>query len=221
MKNNDFVKIEDEFLKPPGILGSDEFMKASVLITLVLKDDEYFFLFEKRNDEIRQGGEICFPGGLFDEKKDSSSEETAIRETIEELGVTKDQIDIKGRLDTLIAPQAGIVIESFIGILKIKSLDELKLSNDEVSEVFLLPVSYFENNEPTIHKVRLVAEPYYYDKKGVKKVLLPSEELNLPERYHKPWGKKLINVYFYDSKPELIWGFTAKLIIAFIEKLAK
>lgn len=221
MNLNEFEKSEEEFLKPPGILGSNEFRRASVLIALVLKDDEYHFLFEKRNEDIRQGGEVCFPGGLFDENKDNSLQDTAIRETVEELGITEDQIEIKGRIDTLFAPQAGMIIESFIGVLKIDSIDDLILSSDEVSSVFLVPVSFFENTEPEIHKTRLVVEPYYFDKGGKKVTLLPVEDLKLPERYHKPWGKNLINVYFYNSKPEMVWGFTARLVIAFIEKLRR
>jgi 8-oxo-dGTP pyrophosphatase MutT (NUDIX family) len=221
MNIDDFEKNREDFLKPPGILGSDEMRQASVLIALVLVENEYHFLFEKRNEDIRQGGEVCFPGGLFDQNIDSSLQDTAIRETVEELGIPEDKIELKGRIDTLFAPQAGMIIESFIGILDIESIDELTLSSDEVSEVFLVPVSYFENNKPEIHKTRLVVEPYYFDKGGKKVTLLPVDDLKLPERYHKPWGKNLINVYFYNSKPEMVWGFTARLVLAFIKKLKR
>lgn len=63
----------------------EDYFKAAVLVPLIEIEGELHFLFEKRAANIKQGGEICFPGGKF-EITDSSSLAAAMRETQEELG---------------------------------------------------------------------------------------------------------------------------------------
>src|ERR1035437_2226725 len=80
--------------KIPGILRKKEYFNSAVLIPLVWYNEEYHFLFEKRGAKIRQGSEICFPGGEYDPSSDKSLLETAIRETMEELGIKKEKIKV-------------------------------------------------------------------------------------------------------------------------------
>jgi len=56
-----------------------------VLVLLVPINGEYHFVLQKRCTNIRQGGEICFPGGKVDEN-DETLEKVAIRETTKEMG---------------------------------------------------------------------------------------------------------------------------------------
>jgi 8-oxo-dGTP pyrophosphatase MutT (NUDIX family) len=67
----------------PEILGKDKYFNSAVLVPLVEIDNKFHFLFEKRANHIRQGGEVSFPGGEFT-KKDQGLRHTAIRETSEE-----------------------------------------------------------------------------------------------------------------------------------------
>ena len=90
------------------ILGLENFFKAAVLVPLILINNEYHFLFQKRAANIRQGGEISFPGGKHEES-DINFEYTAIRETCEELGVEFEQISILKKLNTLISPFDTII----------------------------------------------------------------------------------------------------------------
>lgn len=199
----------------PGINGKEEYINYAVLALLKLVNDEYHFVFEKRSANIRQPGEICFPGGKFDPKIDVSLQETAIRETSEELGVTSEKIKVIGNLDTVISPW-GATVDAFLGIIDIVSLDELQLSTGEVDKVFTVPVSYFVNTEPETYKATYIAHPSITNQAGVK---VTAKELDLPERYWGPWGKGKYNIFIYRVAGETIWGMTAKIIINFVAKL--
>jgi len=52
----------------PGILGREKYHSSAILVPLVTINGEEQLLFEKRAPHIKQGSEICFPGGHFDEK---------------------------------------------------------------------------------------------------------------------------------------------------------
>jgi hypothetical protein len=80
MRREQIVKLKNVLPEIPGINGSEEYFKAAVLVLLVLLDEEYHLVFQKRVLNIRQGGEICFPGGHFDPGIDPDFEHTAIRD---------------------------------------------------------------------------------------------------------------------------------------------
>ena len=149
----------------PGIQAKEKYFNSAVLIPFVLKDEEYYVLFQKRANHIRQGGEICFPGGQYDPDYDNNYEDTAIRETIEELGIERQKITIVGRLDTVLTPQ-GVTIDPFIGILDIEDVNELSIDTNEVERVFILPMSYFENTRPDEYRVRVEVQSSYIDEHG-------------------------------------------------------
>ncbi len=72
------------------------------MLPLIQEDGETHVLFEVRAKTLRiQPGEICFPDGRVDEE-DRNEEETAIRETCEELGVKKTDVEIAAPLDVLV-----------------------------------------------------------------------------------------------------------------------
>lgn len=195
----------------PGINGKEEYFNSAVLVLLMLIDEEYHFVFQKRSAIIRQAGEICFPGGKFDPDKDSDFRETALRETSEELGVPYDKICIIGPLDTVIS-NMGTTVDAFLGVMNVKNLEELNINTSEVERIFSVPVSYFEETEPEIYQVCITAQPTYTNQRGEEVVLFPAKELGLPERYTKPWGNSLHNIYVYRVAGETIWGITARLI---------
>lgn len=204
----------------PGIHGKEEFFNSAVLLLLIMVDDEYHIVFQKRSKNIRQGGEICFPGGKHDKLKDIDYEMTAIRETVEELGIPEEKINVIGRLDTIIALM-GQTIDTFIGTADV-SIEEMNICIQEVEKVFSIPVSYFENIKPDEFSVMVKAHPSYVDEKtGNEIVLLPSEELDLPENYRKPWGNFKYKVLVYKTDEGVIWGITSRIINDFISKLRK
>jgi peroxisomal coenzyme A diphosphatase NUDT7 len=202
----------------PGINGKEERFNSAVLVLLILVDEEYHFVFQKRAANIRQPGEICFPGGKFDPKIDVGFRETAIRETSEELGVAREKISVIGTLDTIIAPM-GTTVDAFLGIIDVGSLDNLRISSEEVEKVFTVPVSYFEDIEPEAYEIYFTAHPSYTNQTGAEVISFPAKELGLSERYWKPWGNAPYNVFVYRVAGEIIWGITARLIRDVIAKI--
>lgn len=202
----------------PDIHGKNEYFYSAVLVLLALINGEYHFIFEKRSSKVRQGGEICFPGGGFEPDTDNSTEETVLRETEEEVGIGRGKIKLIGRLDTQVAP-LGAIVDAFVGIADISSLDELKIDHNEVEYVFTVPVSFFENNEPEKYYTLLRSHPTFVDENGTEIVSFPSKELGLPEVYTKPWGEKKHRIYLYQVQNETIWGITARFIYDLVEKL--
>ncbi|HSD63680.1 MAG TPA: CoA pyrophosphatase [Ignavibacteriaceae bacterium] len=211
MRSEDLEKLVKNLPASPGILRKDEFFNSAVIIPFVLKDGEYYLLFEKRAANIRQGGEICFPGGEYDPKLDKNFTETAVRETIEELGIDISKINVVGILDTLIGPM-GVTVDSCLATLSINNIDELNLDTIEVEKVFLVPVSYFQHNPPQIYHVQLVVHPHYTDESGNLVNLLPSKELELPEKYKQPWHAGKRQIFVYKLKEGVLWGLTAALV---------
>jgi 8-oxo-dGTP pyrophosphatase MutT (NUDIX family) len=200
-----------------NIIGLEtKYTQASVLIPFVLKDNVWHILYQVRSDNIRQGGEIGFPGGLMEEN-DMNPSDTAIRETCEELGVDPGQIQLLGGLGTLIT-NVNLALHAWIGVLNIKDLDDLNC-NEEVKEVFMVPVEDLLNQEPVKHYIRMSAEPHYIDEEGQEVVLLPSKQLHLPEKYQQTWYVGKRPIYFYHYKGYQIWGMTGELTFELMELL--
>ena len=198
--------------KVPGILGKDEFFNSAVLVPLVFVDDEYHLLFEKRSANIKQGGEICFPGGRVEET-DKSPIDTALRETFEEIGVSSESIKVIGKLDILFGPR-GVLVEPIVAEVKIDSLDDLKIDKSEVEKAFLVPLSFFEMNEPEHFKIHSIVEHKCYNSSGKEEdLILPNNKGN--DTYYK----SIRDVLVYKTHGEVIWGITARLVQEVISKL--
>ena len=76
--------------------------RNAVLIPLVEKEGELHILFEVRQAGIRQGGEICFPGGMIEEGE--TAEEAAVRETAEELLIPAEKIEVIAPMHVMSGP---------------------------------------------------------------------------------------------------------------------
>lgn len=217
MIRKEFEHIKDYFGFYEGINGKEELFNSVVLVLLIEHEGEYHFVLEKRNPFIRQGGEICFPGGKIDDL-DESLEKTAIRETKEELGIPEHKIKIYGRLNTVVALM-GATVDGFIGIADIE-LEEIIINKEEVEELIVLPVAFFENNQPERYSVKVAVHPSYTDEEtGDEVVLLPVEALGLPKRYKKPWGNYHQGILVYKTEYGPIWGITARIIHEFVDKI--
>lgn len=218
MKLHQLELLKDVLPIVPGMLDKKELFCSAVLVLLAYFDGEYHFVFEKRSPNVRQGGQICFPGGHIEPDIDADSEETAVRETVEELGISREKIEVLGRLDTFIAP-IGVLVEAYLAIAKITSLDELKIQTSEVDYVFSVPVSYFMENKPQAYDTIVRVHPSYIDENGKEVVMFPAKELGLAEMYTKPWGERRLKMYIYNVNNEIIWGLTTRFIVDIVNKL--
>ncbi|MFA7084079.1 MAG: CoA pyrophosphatase [Arcobacteraceae bacterium] len=211
MKKKDLKRLLLNLPKTPNIMGREKLFNSAVLIPFVKIKGEYFILFQKRAKHIRQGGDICFPGGGFEEGIDKNFKQTALRETKEELGIKKKDIKIIGRLDTMVAT-FGAVVEPFIALIKESTLKKMKIDPNEVEKTLLIPLDYFKNHKVMEYNLRSEVKPFHIDEFGNKEVYFPVDELGLPETYQKPWGHKKHKVYVYKYKGEVIWGMTAVIL---------
>lgn len=211
MKNLTLENITLALANSPEILGKDKYLNSAVLVPLVESEGKYHLLFEKRANHIRQGGEVSFPGGEFDTKKDQGLRQTAIRETSEELGLSNEKINILGKIGTLVAPM-GVTVDAFVGLISIQNVDELSIDKNEVEKVFLVPIENFLRNKPEEYTVKLEVHPSHTNEKGKTIELLPVQKLGLPERYSKPWKNGFHRVLVYNSTEEVIWGITAEIV---------
>ncbi len=113
-------------------------ISAAVLIPIFFKHGEEHLLFTKRTETVEtHRGQISFPGGVRD-KADKTLEETAIRESFEEIGLIREDIDTLGALDDFITG-TGYCIYPLIGIIPYPY--DFKVSEKEVAEILEVPVS--------------------------------------------------------------------------------
>ncbi|MFH0735249.1 MAG: CoA pyrophosphatase [bacterium] len=197
--------------KNPNILKKRLYFNSAVIIPIIKDNGQYCFLFELRAKGIHQEGEICFPGGRYESDIDKSFLDCAIRETVEELGISKDVIQVLGGMDTLITPY-GVTVDSFPAFLNIDFKDIVNYDKKEVEEIFTIPISFFINNKPATYSVRVEITPFITDENGNNVTLVPVLELGLPPRYSKTWHSKKHPVLAYKTDKYIIWGITANLI---------
>jgi 8-oxo-dGTP pyrophosphatase MutT (NUDIX family) len=221
MKHQDLELLRNRLPKHPNIMGKNRYLNAAVLIPLIEHENEFYFLFQKRAAHIRQGGEVSFPGGEFEPGNDESCREAALRETVEEIGISRDKIHIQGRLDTLVSAR-GVTVDSFVATLDVTSLDELDPDQNEVERLFMLPVSFFEQNPAREYELELEIKPWQITSKDEMRIEhLPVDDLGLPARYKKPWPGLAHRVLVYQNPEETVWGLTAELVNAVVMLLQK
>lgn len=215
MRQKSFEKFVENIPDKHDILGRHRLGNFAVMVSMVKLDDEYHFLFQKRAAHIRQGSEISFPGGQYDEVLDSSFKETAIRETCEELGITENQIEIIAQIDSFVG---HVYIENFLGLIHINDLDELNINEDEVAYVFTIPVDYFIQQEPETYGIKVRSYSSEVSESGELIEYFPVKELDLPERYHHSWNDSLREVYVYRTAHGTLWGLTAEIVRETVKK---
>ena len=97
----------------PGLLGARH--SYAVLCPLAEGPGGPELLFEVRSASLRrQPGEVCFPGGQVEPGE--TPEETALRETEEELAIPRREIELLGRPD-FICSQAGFLLQPVLGLV--------------------------------------------------------------------------------------------------------
>ena len=126
--------------------------RAAVFIPLIWHENQWNILYTKRTETLpHHKGQISFPGGMY-EFEDKNMHETALRETEEELGISRDTLQTLGCMDDFEAV-SGIHISPYIGILLWPQ--RLNLSTEEVSHIIIMPVEW-------------LADPAHYEEREYK-----------------------------------------------------
>ena len=156
--------------------SDDKYNKASVLVLFI---NDYItknssILMIKRRDNLRKHpGQIAFPGGRK-EKEDLNLEETAKRETEEEINLSREHFSIVGNFPKFFTG-TGYVVTPFLGIIKSNSNWQklLKPNLSEVEKIFfpptecLLSPKYHLREKPPINSSMSMTWAINYNDKNI------------------------------------------------------
>lgn len=115
--------------------------QSAVLLLLWERNEKLQIVFTLRSQTLlHHRGQISFPGGNIENNE--TPEQAALRETREEIGIPKYQIELLGRLSPLYVLPSNSNIIPVVGLAK-QYLD-FTVNQDEVEEVFSRPVEFFQ-----------------------------------------------------------------------------
>lgn len=182
-----------------SIMG--HYRKNAVMILLHEKEGKINIVFEVRAFNLRhQPGDICLPGGKLEENE--LPIDGAIRETMEELNLERENLEFVGNMDYVVTPY-NFIMYPFIAIL---NCDNIKPNKDEVDHIFEVPIEFFIKNPPELYKLNLLPKP---------EISFPYKLIRNGKDYTFRTG--CVPEYFYKYKDYVIWGFTAFIIKNFVD----
>lgn len=126
----------------PGLrdmIVRDGLRDAAVLVPVVDHGPEATVLLTQRNANLRShSGQVAFPGGRID-AGDASAEAAALRETMEEIGLPGERVEVIGRLPDYVTG-SGYRIAPVLSV--VKPGFHLHLNPAEVDAAFEVPLSF-------------------------------------------------------------------------------
>ena len=161
-------------------------------------DGELHFILNKRAAGVNQPGDVCFPGGH--QEKGESLQETALRETEEEIGIPRESIQVLGKSDFVLTIYRGM-IQPFVGFVPCEVYQQGKPNPEEVEAIFTVPLKFFMETEP---------DKYDTVWKVIQSDDFPYERIEGGKNY--PFSKNRTTQLFYEYDGYTIWGFTAQVI---------
>lgn len=165
---------------------------ASTLLLLHEKNDIIKFTLIKRpNYEGTHGGQISFPGGKLEENE--TIKEAALRETEEEIGIGKNQINLLGELTQVYIPPSNFLITPFIGY--IDHSPNYSPDPREVEKIIDVPLS--ELLDENLVKTKKIAIKNY-----------GSSEFHIDAPY-------------FELQKNIVWGATALVLSEFKDILKR
>ena len=131
-------KITEKIKLYSGTPPVDELRQAAVLIAVTESENPELIYTLRSNKVGSHGGEVSFPGGMF-ETEDKNLQDTALRESHEETGLYRSNVNILGSIDTVVS-RFNISVTPYVGI--VPSDIELNDNSDEIEACFRVPLSF-------------------------------------------------------------------------------
>ncbi len=195
-------RIEHIFRGRKGKIMGD-FSKSAVAIPLCEEEKRLDIIFEVRALNLKhQPGDICFPGGKME--KGETPQDTAVRETMEELNLKREDVEVIGEMDYVVTPY-NFIMYPFVCKVSKKNIIP---SKSEVDHIFKVPLEFFMENTPLVYEMPVVSKP---GKKFPYKLVVNGKN------YKFRSGK--ITEYFYQYREYVIWGFTAYIVKKFADMI--
>ncbi len=124
--------------------------KAAVLAAFFNQENRpYLILTERVKYPGVHSGQISFPGGRR-EKEDADFQETALRETEEEIGVSRNDLEVIGKLSPLYIPPSNFLVHPFVALLKNKPV--FTAQQTEVEKILTLDFNRFLDDKSVVEK---------------------------------------------------------------------
>ena len=162
---------------------------ASTLLLIYPKDGETFFcLIERQEYEGTHSNQISFPGGK--NESGESMKETALRETMEEIGVDPVSINIIGELSQVFVPPSNFLIHPFVGYCDFTP--DFKANEREVKRI--VEVNIDELFKKDIIKIKKMS-------------------------FKKSSGNVDFEVPYLDLNNKIVWGATSVILNEFRKML--
>lgn len=115
---------------------------AGVLVPIFERGTELSLLLTQRSADLKHhAGQVSFPGGSM-EAHDADVEETALRETEEEVGIARRDVSVLGYLQTM-PTITGYAVTPIVGL--VSPAVELVIDHSEVEYTFEVPLSFLLN----------------------------------------------------------------------------
>lgn len=178
--------------RPGHRLEPAETVRRAAVATILRERDgrtDVLFIRRAEHESDPWSGHMAFPGGRFD-RKDPDLAHTAVRETLEEVGIDlRRDAEPVGELDDLPAMArgrpVGLVISPFVWAMR---NDSPLVLNHEVTEAVWAPV------EPLYRGERITTIDYPYE----------GRTLHLPG---------------FDVEGRVVWGLTYQMLSLFFDRL--
>ena len=114
-------------------------VQSAVLVPIYYREGEYYLLFTKRTEKVRDHkGQISFPGGAYEEQ-DATLLDTALRESYEEIGLAAEAVEVLGEMDDMPTQFTDYIISPFVAAIPWPY--QLRVDPIEVKEIIEVPIS--------------------------------------------------------------------------------
>ena len=138
---------------PKKTIADPSLIPAGVMLLLYPKDGVDCVLLNRRTNQVEHHkGEISFPGGRRDDG-DASLLDTALRETLEEMGVQPRHVEVIGELDD-VRTTSNFLVNTHVAAIPYPY--EFTVNESEVAEVLEVPVRALMDESNTREEVRIV-----------------------------------------------------------------
>jgi len=172
-------------------LRDDFFTRSAVLFSIIPYENKPYdlILIHRSNLGTRHRGEMSFPGGKFEKNRDLTLKDTALRESGEEIGVSRENIKIIGCLDDF-PTMTKYIITPFVAV--IDKNQQLIREKREVQRILKIPIDFFTS------------------KTQFREQAIEVDGNKFPVFYFTYFDKD-------NGQKYTVWGATAYMIVAFIE----